>query len=114
MVLTSTAAASAYREPPFFTKATNLERVQNRAFCAAQRATEFTRASCFFFEQRGSLLYNGLAKNQERIALPSTTSDRQNVRSQRAKMYVNQRREDWRENESTHYVTIISARNTDT
>ena len=31
-----------------------------------------------------------------------------------AKMYVDQRREDWRENESTHYVTIISVRNTGT
>ena len=29
-------------------------------------------------------------------------------------MYVNQRREDWCENERTHYVTIISARNTGT
>ena len=29
-----------------------------------------------------------------------------------AKMYVNQRCEDWRENESTHYFMIISARNT--
>ena len=31
-----------------------------------------------------------------------------------AKMYVNQRREDWREKQSTHYVTIISVRNTGT
>ena len=30
MVLTSTAAASAHREPPFFTKATNLEGVHSK------------------------------------------------------------------------------------
>ena len=54
------------------------------SFAKHAMANSFTWASCSFFDQRGSLLYNGLTKKyQECITLPSTTSDRQSVRVKR-------------------------------
>ena len=46
-------------------------------------ANSFPWAACSLFKQRGSLLYNSLRKSWERITLPSTCSDWQNVHVKR-------------------------------
>ena len=63
-------------------------------------ANSFTWASYSFFEQRGSLLYNGLTKNQERYHTSFNHQRSTKRPKSNAKMYVNQRCEDWRENKA--------------
>ena len=47
---------------------------------SVQQQISSLESLCFSFKQRRSLLHNGLTKNQERITLPSTISDRQSIR----------------------------------
>ena len=85
---------------------------QNRIFCEACHGKLVHSSLVFLFRTARVATVQWFGKNQERITLPSTTSDRQSVRSQTQKSMLIKWRVDWREIESTHYVTIISARNT--
>ena len=81
MVLTSTAAASAYREPPFFTKATNLEGVLSpkgqHFYKEVERAirveTETIAMSLLSFGFSSSK--RGAAESRSETESPSTDAD---------------------------------------
>ena len=78
---------------------------ENRVFCETCQGKLVQSSLVFLFEQRGSLLYNGLVKKSGAYHT-SFNHQRSTKRPEsNAKMCVNQRRENWRENESTHGYT---------
>ena len=62
---------------------TGLQVSQFRVFCESVPRQNFTRAFLLFLEQQRAHEYYCLTKNEERITLPSTTSDRQKARVNR-------------------------------
>ena len=87
---------------------------QNRVFCEACHGKLVHSRLLFLFRKARVATVQWFGKKSGAYHT-SFNHQRSTKRPEsNAKMYVNQRREDWRENESTHHVTIISARNTGT
>ena len=87
---------------------------QNRVFCKAFHGKLVHSSLVFLFRTVRVVTVQWFGQKSEYYH-NSFNNQRSTKRSEsNATMYVNQRHDEWRENESTHYVPIISARNTGT